>query len=257
MSEKPVAVEGAAAEAATTRKPVPDPALPQTAGQDVHPHDLAVMVRLERVNAPKQARSEKRLQEIIQALESLLDGRSFHQITIPDIAERAGCGTASIYARFKNKRSILVALHESVRDRQIHGIDERMSLERHQGLTFEESVLSVCRDLVEYFSRHCDFLRAAHLLGDKEVYARHASVIQHASERISELLASKLPEHVRTAGVDRRLDLATRAVFALLEQRVTFDEYPPGPFAAKSAEGEAAELASLYELCLVRTPPQP
>ena len=218
---------------------------------DVHPHDLAVMVRLERVNAPKQARSEKRLQEIIQALEGLLDGRSFDAITIPDIAERAGCGTASIYARFKSKRSILVALHESVRDRQIRGIDERMSLERHQGLTFEESAISVCRDLVEYFSRHSDFLRAAHLLGDGEVYERHLSVIRHASERISAVLIAKTSiEGAARKTLLHRLDLATRAVFALLQQRVTFDGYPPGEFAPASEAEEAAELAELYLRCL-------
>jgi AcrR family transcriptional regulator len=231
-------------------KPVVE-AAPVPASSEVHPHDLAVMVRLERVHAPKQARSEKRLQEIIQALESLLDGRPFEEITIPDIAERAGCGTASIYARFKSKRSILVALHESVRDRQIRGIDERMSIERHQGLTYEQSALSVCRDLVEYFSRHSDFLRAAHLLGDAEVYERHQSVVRHASARISAVLLGKAAlAEPAVAALAHRLDLATRAVFALLQQRVTFGEYPPGEFTPGNEEEEAAELTGLYLRCL-------
>lgn len=227
---------------------------------DVHPHDLAVMVRLERVNAPKQARSEKRLQEIIRALETLLDGRPFEEITIPDIAERAGCGTASIYARFRSKRSILVALHESVRDRQIRAIDERMSLERHAGLSLEDSTLSVCRDLVEYFTRHRDFLRAALLLGDDEVYERHAAVVRHASERIATLLTSKLPvpqqEERQQANLQHRLDLATRSVFALLEQRVTFGEFPTGQFAPGDHEQEAAELALLYSFCAAGISPR-
>ncbi|MGE0623913.1 MAG: TetR/AcrR family transcriptional regulator [Pseudomonadales bacterium] len=242
MAEKPVVIPAGSVLAAD---------VPAAAKADVHPHDLAVMIRLERVNAPKQARSEKRLQEIIRALESLLDGRSFDEITIPDIAERAGCGTASIYARFKSKRSILVALHESVRDRQIRGIDERMSIERHRGLSFEESALSVCRDLVEYFSRHSDFLRAAHLLGDREVYERHLSVIRHASERISAVLIDKVTvEGEARQRLMRRLDMATRAVFALLQQRVTFGDYPPGDFAPGNEDEEAAELAALYGLCL-------
>ena len=233
-------------------KPVVE-AVPVPDRPDLHPHDLAVMVRLERVNAPKQARSEKRLQEIIQALEGLLDGRPFEEITIPDIAERAGCGTASIYARFKSKRSILVALHESVRDRQIRGIDERMSVERHEGLSFEQSALSVCRDLVEYFSRHSDFLRAAHLLGDREVYQRHESVIRHASERISAVLLGKVAvEAPADTVLAHRLDLATRAVFALLQQRVTFGEYPPGDFTPRNEEEEAVELTELYLRCVVQ-----
>ena len=231
-----------------------EPAVAES-GADAHPHDLAVMVKLGRVNPPKQARSERRLQEIIRALESLLDGRSFDAITIPDIAERAGCGTASIYARFKSKRSILVALHESVRDRQIRGIDERMSVDRHAGLTYEESALTICRDLVEYFSRHSDFLRAAHLLGDKEVYERHLSVIRHASERISVLLLGKTSvEGAARTALAHSLDLATRAVFALLQQRVVFDEYPPGEFTPGTEAEEAAELSLLYRLCLPQNP---
>jgi len=108
----------------------------------------------------------------------------------------------------------------------------------------------VCRDLVEYFSRHSDFLRAAHLLGDREVYERHLSVIRHASERISALLIGKAA--VAGEARDRlahRLDLATRSVFALLQQRVTFGDYPPGEYAPRNEDEEAAELAELYRLC--------
>ena len=50
-------------------------------------HDLVGIVKLERVNAPKQARSEKRLQDIIQALETLLDGRAYGDHD-PEIAAR-------------------------------------------------------------------------------------------------------------------------------------------------------------------------
>lgn len=219
--------------------------------QDGKPHDLSVMVKLDRINPPKQARSEKRLQEIVQALESLLDGRSFEEITIPDIAEKAGCGTASIYARFKDKRSILVALHESIRDRQISQIDESSNALRHEKLTFNGSALAICRDIVSYYGRNKNLMRPSYLLGDREIYERHATVMTHASEKITALLMSKIQSKTGTkAHTEKRLDLATRSVFALLQQRMVFDSRIPGRFAPTDDEDVAKELALLYKLCL-------
>lgn len=219
--------------------------------QGSKPHDLSVMVKLDRVNPPKQARTEKRLQEIVQALESLLDGRSFEDITIPDIAEKAGCGTASIYARFKDKKSILVALHESIRDRQIAQINKSADAERHKNLTFNESAFAICQDIVTYYARNKNFLRPAYLLGDREIYERHAAVMTHASERITSLLMSKVPKRSEPkVQIEKRLDLAMRAIFALLQQRVVFDSRYPGRFAPEKDDAVAAELALLFGLSL-------
>jgi AcrR family transcriptional regulator len=223
---------------------------------ETKPHDLAVMIRLDRVNAPKQARTEKRLQEIVQALESLLDGRygrSFDEITIPDIAERADCGAASIYARFRDKRSILVALHESIRDRQIAHIDEATSFERHEGLSLEESILFICRYMVAYYSRNRNMLRPAYLLGDSEIYQRAAAAIRYSSERIALLLLPKLGDPPAT-DLDKRLDLAVKAAFALVQQRMVFEPIPIGRYVPASDDELAAELALLLKSSLSHVP---
>jgi AcrR family transcriptional regulator len=216
---------------------------------EMKPHDLAVMIKLDRVNAPKQARTEKRLQEIVQALESLLDGRSFDEITIPDIAERAGCGTASIYARFRDKRSILVALHASIRDRQIAYIDDVTSADRHEGLSLEESMLFICRYMVAYYSRNRSLLRPAYLLGDSEIYQRAAVAIRYSSERIALLLLPKLAGQP-TTGLDKRLDLAVKAAFALVQQKMVFEPIAIGRYSPGNDDELAADLALLLRSSL-------
>src|SRR6218665_1092065 len=101
-----------------------------------HVYDLEVIGRVEGVVAPKQARSSAVLQRILRAMDSLIHEKEFDAITIPEVAALAGCGMAAIYSRFKDKGSILAALHESLRSNLLAveevfppGAWERLSVE--------------------------------------------------------------------------------------------------------------------------------
>ena len=208
-------------------------------------HDLVGIVKLERVNAPKQARSEKRLQDIIQALETLLDGRAYEEITIPDIAARAGCVPASIYARFKDKTSILVALHELLHNRQLAQIDENMRVERHAQLSLDDSIFMIFRNLARYYTRYRNLIRPAYLLGDNEIYERGAATIRHASDRIAAIVRQKTKGGPHD--LDKRVDLGTRAIYALLQQRMVFHPQPTGRYPPADDDAMAAELVRLFK----------
>ncbi|MDB5619905.1 TetR/AcrR family transcriptional regulator [Tardiphaga sp.] len=214
-------------------------------------HDLKPIVRLQRVNAPKQARSEQRLQDIVLALEELLDGRTFEEITIPDIAARAGCVPASIYARFRDKASILVALHESTRDRQMTNIDESMRLERHEHLSLEESIFKILRNLTRYYSRQRNLLRPAYLLGDTEIYERASDLIRHVTERISAIVRHRLKDEPAEV-IDQRVELAMRSVYALLQQRMVFQGVTTGRFMPANDEEMARELDALFKQIVLK-----
>ena len=209
-------------------------------------HDLKPIVRLERVNAPKQARSEQRLRDIVLALEELLDGRTFEEITIPDIAARAGCVPASIYARFRDKTSILVALHESIRGRQMATIDESMRLERHEHLSLDESIFKIIHNLTRYYSRQRNLLRPAYLLGDTEIYERASALIRHATENVATIVRERLKSEAGDA-LERRVDLAMRSIYALLQQRMVFQGIPTGHYMPETDEDVARELHALFK----------
>ena len=212
-------------------------------------HDLTAVTKLQRVNAPKQARTEKRLREILQALENLLDGCAFDEITLPDIAKQAKCGIASIYARFKDKRSILVALHESIQERQIEEINESITLERHENLSFDESTFLICQHLNTYYLENGNRLRPAYLPGDREIYDRLSTAMHHASIRINSILLPKVMGSNLTKRIlEKRLDMAISSVFALLQQRMVFDQ----PLLEKRfpVQNTAKELAMLIKTCV-------
>ena len=61
------------------------------------------------VTAPRQARSQRTFERILAALGELLAEKSFDQVAMAELAQRAGCAVTSIYARFKDKRSMIAA----------------------------------------------------------------------------------------------------------------------------------------------------
>lgn len=212
-------------------------------------HDLEAVVRLDRVMAPKQARSTESMQRILQALEQLLERKSFSEITMAEIEAQSGCGIATIYARFRDKDSILAALHESISERFKTGIDEATDPERWAGRPVEEASLKIARGIVSHYARNRNLLRAIMLLDDKEVYERAASLIRHASVRIQAVVARK--DQPDSKAYERQLDLGTKAAYALLQQRLVFHPISTGRFSPDDKEF-AADLAFLIRCCAGR-----
>jgi len=63
------------------------------------------------LKVPLQARSQRTLNKIVQAVEELLEVRSFDEISVADIIRRARCSTGSFYARFPSKDAVLPHLY--------------------------------------------------------------------------------------------------------------------------------------------------
>ena len=63
---------------------------------------------------PRQARSQRSTQALLDAATSLLDEKPFDQVTVQQLVGRAGVSTGTFYARFGGKEAILHALHEQV-----------------------------------------------------------------------------------------------------------------------------------------------
>ena len=63
-------------------------------------------------NAPKQKRSQKTLEKLLQALDDLLIDHYFEQIKVVDICKRAGVSVGNFYRRFKGKEDLLPYLYQ-------------------------------------------------------------------------------------------------------------------------------------------------
>ena len=99
---------------------------------------------LESVSGPKQARSERTLQRLLDAAEALIKEKGHAAVSIPEIARRAGSSVGGFYARFRDKNELLRALEErhfiellqrrrSARRRAALGRTRRRSRDRRGG----------------------------------------------------------------------------------------------------------------------------
>src|SRR5512147_110378 len=74
--------------------------------------DSARVIRLQTVSGPKQARSERTLQRLLDAAQELIEEKGHAAVSIPEIARRAGSSVGGFYARFRDKDELLRALEE-------------------------------------------------------------------------------------------------------------------------------------------------
>jgi len=210
----------------------------------VRTHDLAVVGRIDRVTAPKQARSERSLQRVLAALESLLERKTFGEISIPEIAARSECSAATIYGRFKDKQSILAALHESLRERLFVNLCGLLEPQRWVGCSVDELVDRFCSEMVAFYRRDRNLLAATLVMGDHEVYVRAGQNIAHAAKHFTAALQA-LAGGTLGKDVERSVEVAVRAVFALLQQRALYRSVAIGRPAGRSDAVFCAELALL------------
>ena len=71
----------------------------------------------DRIRQPRQDRSQETMTRILDAFEGLIRSRPYAQLMINNIAREATTGAGSIYARFRDKRSILLAVQDRLRNR--------------------------------------------------------------------------------------------------------------------------------------------
>ena len=203
---------------------------------------LQAVIDHDTVTAPRQERSQRTLERILAALGELLSEKSFDQISMVELAERAGCAVTSIYARFKDKWSMIAALHESFRDDAIARIDSFLAPERWHGATADAIIAATTAELVAAYHEHRHLLHAVLLTDDPRVYSRAASVARHAAERLVEVLPA--PAGAATDLLRRRVQFGVRVVIATLQQRILLDAVP-GEWTARTDTELAEELASL------------
>lgn len=185
------------------------------------------------VTAPRQDRSQRTLERILDALAGLLREKSFDAISMAELAARASCVVTSIYARFEDKGSLVAALHESFRRDALARIDALLAPERWRDAKADEIIAASLTSLVGSYRQHRHLLHAVLLTDDPRVYARVASTARHASKRLARVLPA--PAGVPAAEFARRVEFGMRVVIATLQQRVLFQEVPAGPLVRSDA----------------------
>lgn len=204
------------------------------------------LVRLETVSGPKQARSERTLQRLLDAAEALIKEKGHAEVSIPEIARRAGSSVGGFYARFRDKNELLRALEERHFIELSRRLEALADARRWENASTVDIVEAAVAELVASTRerRHMIAAFLVRAVEDPVIRAGGLRFRRKVEERISALL---LPRRHEMDHPDPALaiDLGIQTAFALMQQHVLIEETHAGGRVLSDDELRR-ELATLF-----------
>jgi AcrR family transcriptional regulator len=177
------------------------------------------------IRAPRQQRSQRTMDRVMKALEELLDEKPFERITMVELAQRSHTGVSSIYARFKDKNSLVLGVHGRLAESVFPCLRKLTDPTRWEGKSLELMLTASIDAAVKFYRQHSHIVRAALLVDQPFVYERQRQVLQFASDSFTALISEMMPGANRKAMV-QAVDTAVRMVSAIMHQTLIFQSGP-------------------------------
>jgi AcrR family transcriptional regulator len=182
-------------------------------------------IQLETVTGPKQARSERTLQRLLDAAEALIKEKGHAAVSIPEIARRAGSSVGGFYARFRDKNELLRALEERHFIELLQRVESLADARRWANASTTTIVEAAVAELVSSTRERRHMIAAFLVRAVEDPLIREGGLRfrRRVEERISRLL---LPRRAEMHHPDPALaiDLAIQMAFALMQQHVLIEE---------------------------------
>ncbi len=177
---------------------------------------------LQPVPAAKQERSRRTLERILSVAEELLEERDFDELTMADLAERAGCAVGTVYGRIPNKDSLLMCLYER-QNRAAEELAGRL-FEACREADLDVRARAVCAFVVDHCAAQSGSIRAttAHLFTrEGRDVLQFRREITKAFRSIAGLLAEEMG-HLPAEEAQATCEFALLAVCDVAQSRVVF-----------------------------------
>jgi AcrR family transcriptional regulator len=166
---------------------------------------------------PKQARSKRTKEKIVQAAILLFQERGYEKTTSNDIASEAGVSVGSFYVYFTDKRQLLLTIFDRLADELYENIFASFKPEYLFDANLRRRIRQAIASTIASKQKHSGLHRVVGelLLKDPDFAARHRAVMQRSITKLHELisLASK-------AGISWDIDVEAAA---FVVHRVVFD----------------------------------
>ena len=183
--------------------------------------------------APRQSRSRSVVEAILgAATERLSRSGDEEDVTVQDVADRAGVGIGSLYDYFRDRRSLLSALAAKVTEDNLRAFEEL--LETTHPLSLREGIERIIDFCFSTYTTNTRgpraVLKIAHTVGLMPTLAQSQTVF-------SESLASALRKRtdVNVANIDVGAWIVTQAMMGVIHTLIWQDE-PPVPLPALREE---------------------
>ncbi len=133
------------------------------------------------------------MDELYRSLDVLLREKSFDKITISDLATHADVAVGSIYARFRDKNSLLAGLHLRVSEKAIECLGPLSAVSKWEDVPDKTMVDAILKAINRYYRGQTHILRAT-LAADLETIDRmRTDVWRTAVNNFTALLIARSP----------------------------------------------------------------
>lgn len=147
---------------------------------------------------PRQARSRRTLERMVDATQTLLRERPFDELTVDEIVARAGCTKGAFYHRFEDKAALLRLLNGRVRQEALDAWDTFLEPARWADAPLSEFLRELAERTVSLYASNPSLKRAfiyeARWRGDADAAERARELNTHVRTRLERVLAGKREE---------------------------------------------------------------
>jgi AcrR family transcriptional regulator len=173
---------------------------------------------VEWVRPTHQARSQETLERLLEAAEEVVAEKGFDNATVSEIVRRAKSSVGSMYARFQDKDSLLVCLHERFCEQALATSAAALDPIRWEGATIGEIFASAIPFVVHVYQLKRGLIRAFIVRGSTDhPFAERAARVSHEiSQQLVTLLEARR-EEIRHPDPALAIDFGLRLMFDTLD----------------------------------------
>ncbi len=206
--------------------------------------------RLEWITPPKQQRSQRTLERLLDAAEALIEERGVDGITISAVVKKAGSSVGAFYARFGDKESLLRCVFERFYEQAGATADAALEPSRWADVSLSDAIGTAIAFTVHVFRERRGVI---------------AALLSHANDNSSfaspaEMFTDQIAAHLLALTVARgevithpEPQSATRAcvwlVLAALSSWAHAGASERSPASAKSFTADATQMCIAFLFC--------
>jgi len=201
---------------------------------------------VEWVRPTHQARSQETLERLLEAAEEVVAEKGFDNATVSEIVRRARSSVGSMYARFNDKDSLLVCLHERFCEQAMATAQAALDATRWEGATIAEIFASAIPFVVHVYHLKRGLIRAFIVRGstDQPFAERAGRVSREISQLLVGLLEARRDE-IKHPDPALAIDFGLRMMFDTLDSATLYADIQRTLF-KHSPQQVAEELARTF-----------
>jgi AcrR family transcriptional regulator len=146
------------------------------------------------VQQPKQERSEWTQTVLLEAFAEFLKDRGVHEVSVADVAARAGLTSGAVYARFGDKRGMVLALHRRLTEQAVVRMRSWARRRPRADASPRDVVRAWVRGASAYSQRREPVVRLGLALDDPDIAAQTRTTLEASVESLSSMLRAVSPD---------------------------------------------------------------